>query len=166
MESAGMHRKTSINPPTHDDFRRECHFMTCLDAVRPFDKPIFLMHRMDKMGKQGLICIQEYQPTINFRHVSIRFATAIILVGASVGASGEESKPEAEKADDVKPVAAATPTDALAETVEKAIQVTSQRRLTAGVHTPWQVVHGILAQRWDLSLLKQDFPGGEMNAIE
>ena len=103
---------------------------------------------------------------MNFRRVSIRFATAIILLGASVGASGEESKPEAERAEEVKPVAAAAATDVLAETVAKAIQVTSQRRLTAGVHTPWQVVHGILAHRWDLSLLKQDAPGGEMNAIE
>ena len=33
--------------------------MACLDAERQFDLPIFLLHRMDKMGKPGLICIQE-----------------------------------------------------------------------------------------------------------
>lgn len=44
------------------------------------------------------------------------------------------------------------PIDPLDELVAEAIRVTSLRRLTAGVHTPWQVVHGILAQRWDLKL--------------
>ncbi len=123
---------------------------------------------------------------MNFKRLGVRFATAVILVGASVGAWGEDAVPESdtgneatqeakpdaksdakeESQQDVKPAAASAPADALLTTVEKAIQVTSQRRLTAGVHTPWQVVHGILAQRWDLSLIKKDAPGGEMNGIE
>jgi hypothetical protein len=42
----------------------------------------------------------------------------------------------------------------LRELVDRAITETSRRKLTAGVHTPWQVVHGILALRWDLMLLR------------
>jgi hypothetical protein len=56
--------------------------------------------------------------------------------------------------------------DAFADLVERAIRVTGQRKLTAGVHTPWQVVHGILAQRWDLSMLKKDNPKEEVSGIE
>lgn len=56
-----------------------------------------------------------------------------------------------------------TKTDALTDLVQLAITETSKRRLTAGVHTPWQVVHGILALRWDLKLLTNT---GEIGAIE
>jgi len=100
------------------------------------------------------------------KRISIRFAAAVILIGASVGAWGEETPPEIDKEQAAKPVIKAPPVDPLGDTVEKAIQATSQRRLTAGLHTPWQVVHGILAQRWDLSLVKKDAPGQEVNAIE
>jgi len=47
--------------------------------------------------------------------------------------------------------------DPLAADVRKAIEITARRQLTAGVHTPWQVVHGILALRHDFILKK---PGG------
>lgn len=43
--------------------------------------------------------------------------------------------------------------DELQQHIDKAIDATLKRRLTAGVHTPWQVVHGILALRWDFKLL-------------
>ena len=52
------------------------------------------------------------------------------------------------------------------ELIERAIRVTSQRKLTAGVHTPWQVVHGVLAQRWDLKMAKKDNPKEEVSGIE
>lgn len=70
--------------------------------------------------------------------------------------SEEASKPE---------VAAPQPIDPLMELVNTAIMETSKRRLTAGVHTPWQIVHGILALRWEMNLVLgkgQD----EINAIE
>lgn len=67
-----------------------------------------------------------------------------------------ESPKPATKSEQPPSPAAATPTaparDELGELIEQAIAVTGQRKLTAGVHTPWQVVHGILAMRWDLNL--------------
>lgn len=57
------------------------------------------------------------------------------------------------------------PRDPLLDLVEQAIQETGKRKLTAGVHTPWQVVHGILAQRWDLRL-QRGSTGGDVSAIE
>src|SRR5437868_2024329 len=57
------------------------------------------------------------------------------------------------------------PAESLGDLVEQAIQVTSKRRLTAGMHTPWQIVHGILALRWDFMLLAGK-GREEVNAIE
>ncbi|MCY2965929.1 MAG: hypothetical protein NT069_20250, partial [Planctomycetota bacterium] len=37
-----------------------------------------------------------------------------------------------------------------------AIRETSRRTLVADYHTPWQVVHGILALRWDLKLRERE----------
>lgn len=62
------------------------------------------------------------------------------------------------------PVASDAPRDPLLVLVEKAISVTSRRQLTAGVHTPWQVVHGILALRHDLVMKLPD--GGQISGIE
>ncbi len=102
-----------------------------------------------------------------FNRLCIQFAATALLVGVSASTWGEESAPTSEiPAPPSPPTASVKKVDPLGETVEKAIQVTSKRRLTAGVHTPWQVVHGILAQRWDLALLKKDRPGEEVSAIE
>lgn len=65
-----------------------------------------------------------------------------------------------------KPVESTKPKDPLDDLIEEAIRETSRRKLTAGVHTPWQVVHGILAQRWDLTLQQPSAPGGEVSGIE
>jgi hypothetical protein len=63
------------------------------------------------------------------------------------------------------PTAAVVPaTDPLILQVEEAIAITSRRKLTAGVYTPWQVVHGILALRQDFIMKKPD--GGEISGIE
>jgi hypothetical protein len=92
---------------------------------------------------------------------------AALLVAASAGVHAEEElPPKIEETPASKPAPASPPADPLEEAIDKAIRTTSQRRLTAGVHTPWQVVHGILAQRWDLSLVKKDHPGDEISAIE
>jgi len=97
------------------------------------------------------------------------FTLAVVLGGAAV-AHSDEAAPDATKTPAGKPASApasvTVPKDPFAEQIERAIQVTSQRRLTAGVHTPWQVVHGILAQRWDLSMLKKENPKEEVSAIE
>jgi hypothetical protein len=54
--------------------------------------------------------------------------------------------------------------DPLTAQVEEAIAITSRRKLTAGMFTPWQVVHGILALRQDFKLKTAD--GGEISGID
>ena len=46
------------------------------------------------------------------------------------------------------------PKDELGKRVEEAIQVSTRRYLTADVHTPWQIVHGMLALRRDYQIKK------------
>lgn len=92
-------------------------------------------------------------------------ALAIVIGGAGI-ARTDETTPEASQVPAGKPASVSVPKDPFGEQIERAIKVTSQRRLTAGVHTPWQVVHGILAQRWDLSMLKKENPKEEVSAIE
>ncbi|MBI5758509.1 MAG: hypothetical protein HZA46_08335 [Planctomycetales bacterium] len=50
--------------------------------------------------------------------------------------------------------------------VDRAIAETARRRLTAGMHTPWQIVHGILALRWDFLLMKSPGSPETIRAIE
>lgn len=79
----------------------------------------------------------------------------------------EESKSgSGQSAPATKPGTPAKPKDPLADLIEEAIRETGRRKLTAGVHTPWQVVHGILAQRWDLTLQQPGPAGGEVSGIE
>ncbi len=110
---------------------------------------------------------------MKFSRCSLHFAFTVLVLTTTAGVRAEELSPKADdlppKIDEApvsKPAPATPPADPLGESIEKAIRTTSQRRLTAGVHTPWQVVHGILAQRWDLSLVKKDQPGEEISAIE
>lgn len=96
----------------------------------------------------------------------IQFAATAVLLTGTVRSSAEENVPNSSEAPVEKTSAVSVSVDPLKEMVEKAIQATHQRRLTAGVHTPWQVVHGILAERWELSLLKKERPGEEISGIE
>src|SRR5438105_4822863 len=95
-----------------------------------------------------------------------QFLALSVVAGSAAIARAEEAAPEAGLVPAGKPVSVSIPKDPFGDQIEKAIQVTGQRKLTAGVHTPWQVVHGILAQRWDLSMLKKDNPKEEVNGIE
>ena len=59
---------------------------------------------------------------------------------------------------------AATPqTDPFAELLDRAIEITSKRTLTANAHSPWQIFHNILALRQDTVLRLGD---QKVNAIE
>lgn len=51
----------------------------------------------------------------------------------------------------VKPIRPA-PQDILGKRVEEAIKISTRRYLTANIHTPWQVMHGMLALRRDYQL--------------
>jgi hypothetical protein len=61
------------------------------------------------------------------------------------------------------PSAASTISDPLAAQVQQAIEVTSHRFLETEVHTPWQIVHGLLAYRRDYVIKKN---GVKVNALE
>lgn len=55
------------------------------------------------------------------------------------------------------PVAGAAPgSDPLGELVDEAIRVSARRRLVANLHTPWQIVHGVLAYRQDFLIRDTD----------
>lgn len=54
--------------------------------------------------------------------------------------------------------------DPLLEKVQQAIAVTTRRQLTVGEHSPWQVVHGILALRQGMLMKKPG--GGEISGID
>ncbi len=54
--------------------------------------------------------------------------------------------------------------DPLLEKVQQAIAITTRRQLTAGTHSPWQVVHGVLALRQDMKMKKPG--GGEISGID
>lgn len=56
----------------------------------------------------------------------------------------------------VAPAANAVAEDPLAVQVDQAIAITSRRFLNADVHTPWQIMHGILALRQDFQIKKGD----------
>lgn len=51
------------------------------------------------------------------------------------------------------------PRDPLLNLVDQAINVTTQRELRVGVNSPWQIVHGVVALRWDLRLQTADGKG-------
>ena len=58
----------------------------------------------------------------------------------------------------------AEPLDPLVKLAAEAVEVSSRRYLTADLHTPWQVIHGLLAYRQDFQLRTQD--GKKINALE
>lgn len=86
-------------------------------------------------------------------------AFAATFLAASLG-SASAADPlvpgvPAELSPDIRLVAAAITDDAsdrLHLQVDEAIKITSRRFLTANVHTPWQILHGILALRQDFQI--------------
>ncbi|TXT23990.1 MAG: hypothetical protein FD138_3139 [Planctomycetota bacterium] len=62
------------------------------------------------------------------------------------------------------PVVAA-PVDPLVKLAAEAVEVSSRRFLTADMHTPWQVIHGLLAYRQDFQLKVKD-SDKKINALE
>ncbi|MBC7820597.1 MAG: hypothetical protein IAG10_27245 [Planctomycetaceae bacterium] len=56
------------------------------------------------------------------------------------------------------------PIDPLLKLANEAVEISSRRYLTADLHTPWQVIHGLLAYRQDFQLKTQD--GRKINALD
>lgn len=101
------------------------------------------------------------------RRISIllsAFATAIAFGGVSPIALAEKKpkakvqKPKAEKEQQQETAA----DDALMKKVNLAVKITEGRYLTAGVHTPWQIMHGLLAMRGEYLLKEKS--GTKINA--
>ena len=59
----------------------------------------------------------------------------------------------------------AAPVDPLVKLATDAVEVSSRRYLTADMHTPWQVIHGLLAYRQDFQLKVKD-SDKKVNALE
>lgn len=57
------------------------------------------------------------------------------------------------------------PMDPLLKLANEAVEVSSRRYLTADMHTPWQVIHGLLAYRQDFQLKVKD-SDKKINALE
>ena len=55
--------------------------------------------------------------------------------------------------------------DSLLKLVDRAIDTTSRRYLTAGRHTPWQILHGVLAMRQDFQVKHVD-TGEKISALK
>ncbi len=81
---------------------------------------------------------------------------------SSVSAKDQESKPVSQ-GKNAKQTGEASKADPLRDQVDEAIKITSKRILTANVHTPWQILHGILALRHDFQVKKGD---KKVSAIE
>ena len=64
----------------------------------------------------------------------------------------------------LSPHAVALAEDPLLKQVDRAIEVSKLRYLTAGLHTPWQILHGVLAFRGDYQL--KDQSGRLINAVD
>lgn len=78
----------------------------------------------------------------------------------------EDSTPDRDAPEllkELKPVPVVKPTDPLLIKVDQAIEYSRQRFLNADVHTPWQLMHGILAFR-DKYQINQD--NKKINALE
>jgi hypothetical protein len=103
---------------------------------------------------------------MRFNRLWVQIAAAAFVSGIAAGGRADDAVLNSGTASPVSASVASAVADPLTDLVNNAVEATHQRRLTAGVHTPWQVVHGILAERWALSLLKNERPGDEVSGIE
>lgn len=90
------------------------------------------------------------------RQIFARCAAASLFVLIANISFGEFKAPAV-------PATSIAPVDPLDEIVDKAITTTSHRFLDSDVHTPWQILHGLLALRENY-VIKQG--GKPINAIE
>ena len=91
---------------------------------------------------------------------SVGAAACLSALSASGLAYGQQGAPAPVPADTVP----AADGDPLLEKVQQAIAITTRRQLTVGEHSPWQVVHGILALRHEMIMKKPE--GGEISGID
>jgi hypothetical protein len=98
--------------------------------------------------------------TIFLRPICLCALVGIVALNSQLAAIAQEKKTDA-KSESSSPRTfqenkkQAEPTDPLLEKVEEAIEISKRRYLTAGVHSPWQIFHGMLALKQDY-LIKQN----------
>ena len=90
-------------------------------------------------------------------------ATKPATPGKTEPGKADSGKTETSKSEPEKP--APEPRDPLLTLVDQAIEVTTQRKLRLGVNSPWQIVHGVVALRWDMRIETADGKGS-VSAIE
>ncbi len=93
------------------------------------------------------------------RSVAISFA--FLLIGTTLSPAQENSVTDNQKKNRLAPVPSIQ--DPLLIKVNKAIQVTERRFLSTEIHSPWQILHGVLALRNDYQLKRN---GKKVNALE
>ena len=82
---------------------------------------------------------------------------AVVLCCVSVRLPAQDANETAvEPQAAAEPTVAAAPADPLLVDVENAIRISSRRYLTGNVHTPWQIIHGVLALRNDFLIKVED----------
>lgn len=97
-----------------------------------------------------------------FRILTLSRVAAVLLVfGGQVGA--QDAAPVYPQG--APGIAAVGNPDEFHRQLDTAIQVTSRRYLTANVHTPWQIFHGVLALRKDFQLKLGDSKVGAIDWI-
>lgn len=92
---------------------------------------------------------------------SVGAAACLSTLGVNGLALGQEAPAPAPVPADEVPGANSDP---LLEKVHQAIAITTRRQLTVGQHSPWQVVHGVLALRHEMMMKKPG--GGEISGID
>jgi hypothetical protein len=90
---------------------------------------------------------------------SVGTATCMSMLGGF--AMGQDTTAPAPIPEGITPAGS---TDPLFDKVDQAIAITARRQLIVGIHSPWQVVHGVLALRQDMMMKKPG--GGEISGIE
>ncbi len=90
--------------------------------------------------------------------------TAVTATAAGLGSSNSFAQPSTAAPRVAVATAPAKPqVDPLLVQIDLAIEVTSKRYLTANVHSPWQIFHGILALKREFQL---NLDGQKVNALE
>ncbi|MEO1994658.1 MAG: hypothetical protein ABGZ17_05225, partial [Planctomycetaceae bacterium] len=97
------------------------------------------------------------------RHLFTRvFAVVICCASVRLPAQDAEQRPS-DRTGNATQLGAEPQVDPVLVDVENAIRISSRRYLTGNVHTPWQIIHGVLALRNDFMIKVDD---GKTSALE
>lgn len=108
---------------------------------------------------------EQFETPIEVNSQPAKDAPRTLLTGPSP-TKVESKTTEAPKLPRPAPVpAVAEPIHPLVKLATEAVEVSSRRYLTADMHTPWQIIHGLLAYRQDFQLKVKD-SDKKINALE